>query len=120
MLQTGSLVLGIVLIVIAVTWLVRRVRSGGRSAQARESLERHHEAQAREPPVDVGDVCTFGIEEFTDHHSGARRAVGRVEGFVVFVEDVPDDVALTDAVRVKILSFNRGHTSARAAFLERA
>jgi len=43
----------------------------------------------RDPPVEIGDVETVAISEFTDHHSGERQAVGKIEGFVVFVEDVP-------------------------------
>ncbi|OAQ52692.1 hypothetical protein HTG_10220 [Natrinema mahii] len=118
----GPAVLGGGLLVAFVigTWLFRRVRGRGRSAAAQRSRKRHEEAQDRDPPVDIGDVETVAIREFTDHHSGERRAVGKVEGFVVFVEDVPDDCEPTDAIRIKILSFNRGHTSATATYLERA
>ncbi|RZV08459.1 putative RNA-binding protein with TRAM domain [Natrinema hispanicum] len=100
------------------SWLFTRVRGG--SAGERQSRKRHQEAQQREPPVDIGDVETVAIREFTDHHSGERRAVGKIEGFVIFVEDVPDSCAVTDVIRVKILSFNRGHTSATATYLESA
>ncbi|OLZ41784.1 RNA-binding protein [Natrinema saccharevitans] len=118
----GPAVLGVGLLVTFVigTWLFRRIRGRGRSASARRSRKRHEEAQDRDPPVDMGDVETVAIREFTDHHSGERQAVGKVEGFVVFVEDVPDDCEPTDAIRIKILSFNRGHTSATATYLERA
>ena len=100
------------------SWLFTRVRGG--PAGERQSRKRHQEAQQREPPVDIGDVETVAIREFTDHHSGERRAVGKIEGFVVFVEDVPDSCAVTDVIRIKILSFNRGHTSATATYLESA
>ncbi|WP_207591231.1 RNA-binding protein [Halomontanus rarus] len=127
MLQTGSLVIGIIVGIVVLAWLVRRVfggRSGTHSRELseaeRESLDRHRDAQGREPPVELGDVREIGVQEFTRHHSGERHALGKVEGFVIFVEDVPDDVEVGDVVRVKVLSFNRGHTSATATFLERA
>lgn len=125
MVQTGSLVIGIVVGFVVLSWLVRRV-FGGRSRSRelseaeRESLDRHRDAQGREPPVELGDVREIGIKEFTRHHSGERHALGKVEGFVIFVEDIPNDVEVADVIRVKILSFNRGHTSATATFLERA
>ncbi|SER73259.1 RNA-binding protein [Natrinema salaciae] len=109
---------GALVVLVIGSWLFRRVRGG--SAAERQSRNRHREAQEREPPVDIGDVETIAIREFTDHHSGERRAVGKVEGFVVFVEDVPDRCETTDVIRVKILSFNRGETSATATFLEHA
>ncbi|MCU4740678.1 RNA-binding protein [Halobacteria archaeon AArc-m2/3/4] len=128
MLQTGSLVIGITVGIVVLSWLVRRAvgrsrsRSGSRelTEAERESFERHRDAQGREPPVELGDVREIGVQEFTRHHSGERRALGKVEGFVIFVEDVPDDVEVADVIRVKVLSFNRGHTSATATFLERA
>ncbi|QCS43558.1 TRAM domain-containing protein [Natrinema versiforme] len=114
----GPAVLGgsaIVALVIG-SWLFKRFR--GRSADERRSWERHTDAQERDPPVDIGDVEETAIREFSDHHSGERRAVCKIEGFVVFVEDVPDDCDPTDVIRIKILSFNRGHTSATATHLE--
>ena len=118
----GSAVLGVGLLVCLLigSWAVRRIRRGSRSADERRSRNRHEAAQKRDPPVEIGDVETVAIREFTDHHSGERRAVAKIEGFVVFVEDVPDDCELTDAIRIKILSFNRGHTSATATYLESA
>jgi len=85
-----------------------------------QSRDRHRAAQKRDPPVEIGDVETVAISEFTDHHSGERQAVGKIEGFVVFVEDVPGGCEPTDVIRIKVLSFNRGHTSATATFLETA
>ena len=123
MIQTGSLAIGVVLVIVVLAWMVRRVRGGSTStmsAEERESYDRHRQAQQREPPVDIGDERTAAIEEFSTHHSGARRAVCKVEGFVVFVEDVPDGLDATDVITLKILSFNRGHTSARATFVGRA
>ena len=83
-----------------------------RTAGTRKSQRAHEDAQGRDPPVDIGETVEFGITEFSDHHSGERVAVGKVEGFVVFAENVPANASVGDVVRVKILSFNRGQTSA--------
>jgi len=92
-----------------------------RGSSERRASERAHEAaQEREPPVEIGEAYTVGVTEFTDHHSGDRVAVGKVEGFVLFVEDVPGSVSVGDPVRAKVVSFNREHTSADAVFVERA
>lgn len=116
MLDLAVLGIGLFVAILIGSWLFKRVRGG--SADERQSRERHREAQQREPPVDIGDVVEVAIREFTDHHSGERRAVGKVEGFVVFIENVPDRCEPTDVLRIKILSFNRGHTSATATALE--
>jgi len=97
-----------VVFLVAVAAVLRRRGS----SDARASKRAHEQAQEREPPVDIGDTVEFGITEFTDHHSGERVAVGKVEGFVVFAEDVPSGTDVGDVVRVKITSFNRGGTSA--------
>ncbi|WP_049901241.1 TRAM domain-containing protein [Natrinema sp. J7-1] len=107
---------GVLVALVLVSWLFKRVRGG--SADEQQSRARHRAAQERPPPVDIGDVEEVAIREFSDHHSGERRAVGKVEGFVVFVEDVPDACEVTDVIRIKILSYNRGHTSATATHLE--
>ncbi|RQG88822.1 RNA-binding protein [Natrarchaeobius halalkaliphilus] len=120
MLGVASLILGAIVTVVFASWLVRRFRGGSRSTDQAESWQRHREAQQRAPPVDVGDVRTAAIHEFTEHHSGERQAVCKIEGFVVFVEDVPTDLESADVVEFKLLSFNRGHTSATATFLGRA
>jgi len=112
----ATLAVGAFVVLLIGSWLFTRVRGG--SADERQSRKRHQEAQQREPPVDIGDVETVAIREFTDHHSGERQAVGKIEGFVVFVEDVPESCGPTDVIRIKILSFNRGHTSATATYLE--
>lgn len=106
---------GVAVLALAVA-LVRRRRPSGRHASERA----HEAAQEREPPVEIGETYEFGVVEFTDHHSGERVAVGKVEGFVLFAEDVPDSVTEGDAIRARVLSFNRGRTSADAAFVERA
>ncbi|WP_254528759.1 TRAM domain-containing protein [Natrinema gelatinilyticum] len=110
---------GLVILLVG-SLLFKRVRGRNRSADERRSRERHEAAQERDPPVDIGDTVTVAIREFSDHHSGERRAVGKVEGFVIFIEDIPDECEVTDVIRVAILSFNRGHTSATARFLEAA
>ena len=92
----------------------RRRRSSG----LRRSKRAHEAAQRREPPVELGETYEFGVMEFTDHHSGNRVAVGKVEGFVLFTEDVPDSLSEGDVIRAKVLSFNRGRTSADARFVE--
>ena len=112
----ATLAVGALVVVLIGSWLFSRLRGG--TTEKRRSRERHREAQQREPPVDIGDVETVAIREFTDHHSGERQAVGKIEGFVVFVEDVPDSCETTDVIRIKVLSFNRGHTSATATYLE--
>ena len=91
-----------------------------RSSGARQSKRAHDAAQKREPPVELGEAYEFGVTEFTDHHSGDRVAVGKVEGFVVFTEDVPNSVSEGDVIRATITSFNRDETSADAIFEETA
>ena len=108
----GAVAVVVLLLVIA---LLRR-----RSADARESKRAHEAAQERDPPVELGEAYEFGITEFTDHHSGERVAVGKVEGFVLFTEDVPGSLSEGDVIRAKVLSFNEGRTSADAKFVERA
>ena len=105
----------VVLFAVVVT-LFRRRRSGG----AGESRRAHEAAQEREPPVELGETYEFGVTEFADHHSGDRVAVGKVEGFVVFTEDVPDSVEVGDVIEAKVLSFNRNRTSADATMVGRA
>ncbi|WP_158855185.1 hypothetical protein [Halorhabdus sp. CUG00001] len=103
---------GLVLAIVVILWV-------GRSSEQAASQQAHEAAQGREPPVEVGDVYEFGVVEFTEHHSGARIAVGKVEGFVLFTEDVPSDVSEGDVINGKVLSFNEGRTSADATFVGR-
>ncbi|RQG98579.1 TRAM domain-containing protein [Natrarchaeobius oligotrophus] len=120
MLGAASLVLGVIVVVAFASWVRRRTSGGSRSSDRAESRQRHRNAQKREPPVDVGDVHAAAIYEFSDHHTGERHAVCKVEGFVVFVEDVPDDLEATDVIEFKVLSFNRGYTSATATYAGRS
>jgi predicted RNA-binding protein with TRAM domain len=103
----------LVLLVVVVLW--RR-----RSSAARRSKRAHDAAQEREPPVELGEAYEFGVTEFADHHSGERVAVGKVEGFVVFTEDVPKNVSEGDIIRATVTSFNRDKTSADAIFEDTA
>ncbi|OYR80149.1 hypothetical protein DJ71_15445 [Halorubrum sp. E3] len=106
----------IVLLVLFV--LARRLRAP--SADARESKRAHEAAQERDPPVAIGETYEFGVTELTDHHSGEEVAVGKVEGFVLFTEDIPGDVGKGDVIRAKVLSFNDGRTSADATYVGKA
>ncbi|WEL22839.1 hypothetical protein [Halorhabdus sp. BNX81] len=103
---------GLVLAIVVILWW-------GRSSDRAASRQAHEAAQGREPPVELGEVYEFGVVEFTDHHSGERIAVGKVEGFVLFTEDVPAAVSEGDVIRAKVLSFNEGRTSADATFVEK-
>jgi len=120
MIPTSPVVLGLSVAValLALFVLARRLR--GPSAEARESKRAHEAAREREPPVAIGETYEFGVTELTDHHSGEEVAVGKVEGFVLFTEDIPGDVAKGDVIRAKVLSFNEGRTSADATFVGRA
>lgn len=100
-----------IVLVIALLWLWR-------SLTRSPSQQAHEAAQDRDPPVEIGETYTFGITEFSDHHSGERVAVGKVEGFVIFAEDVPSQADVGDVVRAKVLSFNKGETSADATVIE--
>jgi len=109
----GGGVVVLALLVAALAWRLRSLSSSAASKRA------HEAAQEREPPVQKGDVIEVGVEELTDHHSGRKDALVKVEGFVVFVTDIPDDVESGDMLRAKVLSFNREGTSASAKLLER-
>ncbi|MCU4925425.1 RNA-binding protein [Halobacteria archaeon AArc-dxtr1] len=119
MIGATSLALGAIVIVVFGSWLVRRGRTRSGSSERHESLERHRDAKQRDPPVEIGDEHVAGIEDFSTHHSGERHAVCKVEGFVVFVEGVPADLGIGDVVEFRVLSYNRGHTSASGTYLGR-
>ena len=106
---------GIGILTLLLAFGVLRRRSSGK----RRSKKAHEAAQKRDPPVEIGETYEFGVIEFTDHHTGKRVAVGKVEGFVVFAENVPDAVDVGDVIRVKVMSFNQGRTSADATFVSR-
>ncbi|GAB3413412.1 TRAM domain-containing protein [Haloparvum alkalitolerans] len=102
---------GVALVALLALLLWRR-----RSSGASESARAHKAAQKREPPVELGETVEFGVTEITDHHSGSEVAVGKVEGFVIFAEEIPGDVSEGDVIRATVLSFNEGRTSADATF----
>ena len=101
---------GVVVLLLLVVALWRR------GSDASASKRAHDAAQEREPPVEIGGTYEFGITEFTDHHSGDRVAVGKVEGFVLFTDGVPNSCSVGDPIRATVTSFNRGHTSADATY----
>ncbi|MCF2238146.1 TRAM domain-containing protein [Halobacterium salinarum] len=111
MIGAGAAVL--CLLAVGVGWRRRSGSSAGQSQRA------HRDAQQRTPPVSLGETYEFGVTEFTDHHSGDRVAVGKVEGFVVFTTDVPAGVSPGDVIQATITSFNRNETSADAIFAGR-
>lgn len=114
--ELAYLAVGAVVLLVALAVVVRRVR--GPSADARESQRAHDAARSRDPPVEIGETYELGVTELTDHHSGAEVAVGKVEGFVVFTEGIPDSVGTGDVIRATVLSFNKGRTSADATYVE--
>ena len=118
-----------VVVVVAIVLALAIVRRGrrlvgrrfaGPESDVERSRRRHELARQREPPVSIGEEYTVAIRDFSDHHSGERHAVAKIEGFVVFVENVPSGYSVTDRIRISILSFNRGKTSATATYLESA
>jgi len=120
MIPSSPVVIGTVAVVVLVLLLVVVGRIRSPSAEARESKQAHEEAQQRDPPVEIGETYEFGVTELTDHHSGSEVAVGKVEGFVLFAEDIPGDIEEGDVIRAKVLSFNDGRTSADATFVTKA
>ncbi|GAB7091685.1 TRAM domain-containing protein [Halorubrum luteum] len=114
--ELAYVAVGVVAVFVALVAVVRRVR--GSSADARESKRAHEAAQNRDPPVNIGETYELGVIELTDHHSGSEVAVGKVEGFVVFTEGIPDAIGEGDVIRARVLSFNTGRTSADATFVE--
>lgn len=109
LLAVGAAVL--LLLVVILGWRRRR------SSATRRSKRAHDAAQSRSPPVELGGEYDIVVTEFTDHHSGERVAVGKVEGFVLFVSDVPKRVDVGDLVTVRVDSWNRNRTSADATFV---
>lgn len=106
-------VVAVIGIAVILWWRSRRNTDASRSERA------HRTAQQRDAPVEKGEIVEAGVEELSDHHSGRTDAVVTVEGFVVFVKDVPEEVQPADMLRVRVLSFNRKGTSANAKLLER-
>jgi len=120
MLPSSPVVIGVAAVIVSIAFLIVVRRLRGPSAEARKSKRAHDAAQEREPPVEIGETYEFGVTELTEHHSGEEVAVGKVEGFVVFTEDIPGGVAKGDVIRAKVLSFNEGRTSADATYVGKA
>jgi len=107
MLPSSPVVIGAAAVIALLVLLiaVRRLRAPRRRRASRSA---HDAAQKREPPVAIGETYEFGVTELTDHHSGKEVAVGKVEGFVLFTQDIPRDISESDVIRAKVLSFNEG------------
>ncbi|MFW5934568.1 MAG: hypothetical protein ACOCQL_01815 [Halolamina sp.] len=111
-------VAGVALAALVVYVAYRKGRADGiEQAQRAASQEAHQDATDREPPIDVGDRVTLGIKEFNAHHSGERIAVCKQEGFVVFVDGVPDGADVGDVIDAEVVSFGRDRNSAEAEYV---
>ena len=103
--------------VIAVYVAYRKGRADGiEQAQREQSRQAHDAATEREPPVDVGDRVSLGIKEFESHHSGEQVAVCKKEGFVIFVDGVPESAGVGDVIDAEIVGFGRDRNSAEAQY----
>ena len=110
----------VALAVVAVYVAYRKgLADGIEHAQREQSQQAHEDATEREPPVDIGDHVSLGIKEFKAHHSGDRVAVCKKEGFVIFVDDVPESAEVGDVVDAEIVSFGEDRTSAQAEYVGR-
>lgn len=90
---------------------------GIQQTQRAASHEAHEQATEREPPVDIGDSVSLAVKEFRAHHSGERAAVCKKEGFVIFVDGVPDGVDVGDVIDAEIVDFGRNRNSAEAQYV---
>ncbi len=94
----------------------RGVAAGRTAAEREASREAHEDATDRAPPVDVGDNVSLGVKEFKTYHSGEQVAVCKKEGFVVFVESVPEHLSAGDVIEAEVTSFGRDRNSAEATY----
>ncbi len=109
---------GVAVAVVAVYAAYRKGRADGVAAAQREqSQQAHEDATEREPPVEVGDSVSLGIKEFKAHHSGDRVAVCKKEGFVIFVDDVPESAEVGAVIDAEVVSFGEDRTSAQAEYV---
>lgn len=117
----ASFLLGGVLFYKLGTW--RGVRKGKQRQRAHlereQSAKAHQKAIEREPPVEIGETVTVGVKELKQHHTGADVAVTKQEGFVIFVENCPENLEVGDRIDAKITSFGTNETSAEAVFVQR-
>lgn len=93
--------------------------SAKKQSEMSDSWDAHQEARERSPPVSKGDRIKLGILEITHHHSGEPQAVGKYEGFRIFVEDIPSSIEQGDIIEVKIMSFGKNKTSANAICIQK-
>ena len=112
----------VALVVVAAYGGYRRGKSVGVSvgkqrAERAASRDAHEDAQEREPPVSMGDRVSLGVKEFKSHHSGDRVAVCKQEGFVIFVEGVPESVDVGDVIDAEIVDFGPDRNSAEAQYV---
>jgi predicted RNA-binding protein with TRAM domain len=96
------------------------IRTGKELGQRQASRAAHEDATEREPPVDIGDSVSLGVTEFKAHHTGSQVAVCKKQGFVIFVEGVPDGVDVGDVLEAEVTSFGRGRSSAEATYTGRS
>ena len=106
----------VVVLVVYLSYRIGKAR-GIKQGQRAASHEAHEQATEREPPVDIGDGVSLAVKEFREHHSGDRAAVCKKEGFVVFVDDVPDSVDVGDVIDAEIVDFGRDRNSAEAQYV---
>ncbi|QKY19830.1 hypothetical protein B4589_005330 [Halolamina sp. CBA1230] len=110
---------GVAVAAIAVYAAYQKGKADGvAKAQREQSQQAHEEATEREPPVDVGDRVSVGIKEFKTHHSGEEVAVCKKQGFVIFVNDVPDSADVGDVIDAEVVSFGEERTSAQAEYVD--
>lgn len=88
-------------------------------SEIKDSKESHDKAKNRTPPVDIGDISKTGVIEITTDHRNEKQALCEVEGFKIFVENIPESLTVGDVIRSKVVSFNRGRSSAKAIFEEK-
>jgi len=110
---------GVAVAAIAVYAAYQKGKADGvAKAQREQSQQAHDAATDREPPVELGERVSLAIKEFKTHHSGDQVAVCKREGFVIFVNDVPDGADVGDVVDAEIVSFGEDRTSAQAAYVD--
>lgn len=83
-----------------------------------ESYQAHQEAKKRDPPVELGEIVEGGVTDITYRHNNETEAVIRVESFVIFVNDVSDNVEKGDILRAKVTSFGTNMRCAHAILQE--
>lgn len=114
-----QLLAGAAVAVVAAIYVSYRIgiAKGVKRGQRAESREAHNQATEREPPVDIGDSVSLAVKEFRSHHSGERAAVCKKQGFVIFVDGVPDGVDVGDVIDAEIVAFGPDRNSAEAQYV---